>query len=176
MMSKLAGAEPGSESVMSAPSVDADVPMASSRWDRQRGYGITLNGINILLPIGVFCEFVAQPQVTSLPNSPNYFLGLMNLRGNLAPVYDLTRFIASDRSESPAVARQVVILGKGDDCAALLCEAAPKTFDLTYIAFNKDFTQAPDTIRGLLTRRFLIEGAPWFELDFRNTFKQLAAQ
>lgn len=175
-MSDFVGAGQGAEVAMSERSVDTDVPMASSRWDRQRGYGVTLNGINILLPIGVFCEFVTQPQVTSLPNSPNYFLGLMNLRGNLAPVYDLTRFIASDRSRSPVIARQVVILGKGDDCAALLCEAAPKTFDLTYIAFNKDFTRAPDAIQGLLTRRFIIEGAPWFELDFRNTFKQLAAQ
>ena len=159
-----------------APPQPVDIPMASNRWDRQRGYGVVLGGIRILLPIGVFCEFVSQPKLTSLPNSPNYFLGLMNLRGNLAPVYDINRFIDDDRSAPAAQARQVIILGKGDDCAALLCDAPPRTFDLTYVAFNKDFTAAPESIHNLLTRRFMIDGVPWFELDFRSTFKQLAAQ
>ncbi|HEY7772180.1 MAG TPA: chemotaxis protein CheW [Marinagarivorans sp.] len=148
----------------------------SRRWDRQRAYGLSLGGVNVLLPIGVFCEYFAQPNITPLPNAPNYFVGLVNLRGNLAPVYDLASFVHGDKTAAPIIAKQLVALGKGENCAALACDAPPQTFDLTESSYDNDFSRAPEAIAPLLARCFVIGGSQWYELDFRTAFTQLAAQ
>ena len=54
-------------------------------------YGLTIAGCNLLFEKGLYCEVIDFTAPARLPNTPQHFLGLCNLRGNLIPVYQLTR-------------------------------------------------------------------------------------
>jgi purine-binding chemotaxis protein CheW len=43
------------------------------------------------LPIGMVREIVRVPEITSIPNAPEYIEGVINLRGRIIPVVDLRK-------------------------------------------------------------------------------------
>ncbi len=45
------------------------------------------------LPIAMVREIVRVPEITSVPNAPNYIEGVINLRGRIIPVVDLRRLM-----------------------------------------------------------------------------------
>ena len=58
------------------------------------------------VPLLTIREVVALPKVAPIPQAPPYFLGLMNLRGNIIPLVDLRLKMgiqASSKSESVVV-------------------------------------------------------------------------
>ena len=159
---------------------------------------MTSGGVNILLPVGLYSELVFKPVITALPNSPQYFVGLLNTRGNLIPVYDLADFInlgvqansASPRNTSPrntspsnaltisfkpAKTQQVIILGKGEDSAALLCDNLPQTFELSVNTLLDKNTDIPPNIQPFLARTFWLNDDYWYELNTEAMFSRLAS-
>lgn len=161
----------------------------SDRWSKQRGYGICAGGVNILLPVGVYSELAFDPVITALPNSPQFFVGLLNMRGNLIPVYDLAAYIhlvehkpsaELDYKENtiftPSKINQVVVLGRGDDSAALLCDGLPQTLELSINALSEKNTEIPSSIKPFVSRSFWLKEAWWFELDIISTFTFLAQE
>ena len=64
------------------------------------------------IPLISVREVIGVPEVTPIPQSPNYFLGIMNLRGQVLSVMDLrTKLgIKSTRTDETAV----IILDLGD--------------------------------------------------------------
>ena len=43
------------------------------------------------IPIGMVREIVRVPEITSVPNAPDYIEGVINLRGRIVPVVDLRK-------------------------------------------------------------------------------------
>ncbi|MGC2769546.1 MAG: chemotaxis protein CheW, partial [Candidatus Acidiferrum sp.] len=43
------------------------------------------------LPISIVREIVRVPEITSIPNAPDYIEGVINLRGRIIPVVDLRK-------------------------------------------------------------------------------------
>ena len=43
------------------------------------------------LPISIVREIVRVPEITSVPNAPDYIEGVINLRGRIIPVVDLRK-------------------------------------------------------------------------------------
>lgn len=150
----------------------------SSRWNRVRGYGITISEVPFLLPAGVYCEFFEKTAVTPLPNSPAHFTGLTNIRGNVVPVYDLAPLI-NDGAQG-GVARDsrhnIVQLGKGDDAAAIVCARPPQTFDLTVAVTATIGNEIPADVRAWLARSWVVDGRKWYQLDDLSLFKILAGR
>lgn len=157
----------------------------SDRWSKQRGYGVTVGGVNILLPVGAYSELTFDPVITALPNAPQYFVGLLNMRGNLIPVYDLALYMYVVEQSQPALIDlskkiikkpQVVVLGKGDDSVALLCDNLPDTLELSIDALRDANDQAPAPLQPFVSRSFWLNNTWWFELDIVATFTFLAQE
>jgi purine-binding chemotaxis protein CheW len=49
----------------------------------------SLHDEHFALPLLMVKEVIALPEVTSIPNTPKYFLGIMNLRGQIISIVDL---------------------------------------------------------------------------------------
>ena len=150
----------------------------SSRWNRVRGYGMTLAGMPFILPIGMYCEFFESVAITPLPNSPASFAGLTNIRGNVVPVYDLAQFISGEASQLRVAYQNVKIvqLGKGEDAAAIICEQAPRTFDLTVAVETQASQTLPENVRSWIARSLLVDGREWHELNYLSLFQSLAGR
>ncbi|MBY0385094.1 chemotaxis protein CheW [bacterium] len=49
----------------------------------------SLHNEQYAMPLLLVKEVIAMPEVTTIPNAPKYFLGIMNLRGQIISILDL---------------------------------------------------------------------------------------
>ena len=61
------------------------------------------------LPISTVREIVRVPEITSVPNAPDYIEGVINLRGRIIPVVDLRKRFGEPASEPSKKNRIVVV-------------------------------------------------------------------
>jgi len=61
------------------------------------------------LPIALVREIVRVPEITSVPNAPDYIEGVINLRGRIIPVVDLRKRFGEKVIESSKRNRIVVV-------------------------------------------------------------------
>lgn len=65
------------------------------------------------VPIGDVQEVVKIPEITPVPNSPEFILGIMNLRGKIVPVLDLEKRFSLVREHEAAP--QHIVVTETDD-------------------------------------------------------------
>lgn len=149
-----------------------------NKWQRVRCYGFELSGFNCLAPINVYCEILAQLRVEALPNSPNHFVGLTNVRGNLVPVYQLEPFFARPLLNH----KYAILIGNPSQAGALLIAQKPKQFDLAgFVAqteteeFSRQTHEAlPEFIASAVTTIYRYDNATWLLLNHATLFRNLA--
>lgn len=61
------------------------------------------------LPISMVREIVRVPEITSVPNAPDYIEGVINLRGRIIPVVDLRKRFGQTSIETNKKNRIVVV-------------------------------------------------------------------
>ena len=61
------------------------------------------------LPISLVREIVRVPEITSVPNAPDYIEGVINLRGRIIPIVDLRKRFGQKTSERDKKNRIVVV-------------------------------------------------------------------
>lgn len=92
--------------------------------------------------------------VTSLPNTPKYMRGVLNLRGTIVPIFDLRCRFGMERTEASKM-HVVVIVQVGDRTMGILVDAVSDILTVT----EDDINQVPDIdqrsdgeyLKGLLT-------------------------
>ena len=61
------------------------------------------------LPISIVREIVRVPEITSVPNAPDYIEGVINLRGRIIPIVDLRKRFGDTAFEANKKNRIVVV-------------------------------------------------------------------
>jgi len=61
------------------------------------------------LPISIVREIVRVPEITSVPNAPDYIEGVINLRGRIIPIVDLRKRFGEKSFERSKKNRIVVV-------------------------------------------------------------------
>lgn len=74
------------------------------------------------LPIDAVQEIVRVPEVTTVPDAPSFFEGVINLRGKIVPVVDLRARLRLPRAERTRSTR-VLITGNEGRVIGLLVDA-----------------------------------------------------
>lgn len=90
-------------------------------------YGINIGNYNLLLENSIYCEIIDYKEPAKLPNTPDHFLGLCNLRGNLVPVYEFPETQVNETANSK---RYIFIIDKKEKSAALVLNGLPQRCDL----------------------------------------------
>lgn len=63
---------------------------SNSTADAKTSYlRFSLHTEHYAMPLLLVKEVIAMPEVTTIPNAPKYFLGIMNLRGQIISILDL---------------------------------------------------------------------------------------
>jgi twitching motility protein PilI len=137
-------------------------------------YGFRLGKVNFLVNEFAMCEVVMKPIIYSIPNTPSWILGLINLRGILVPVFNIKKRIEQDDDDKKR--DTLIILDKGERAFATFIDALPDTIDLD----DKDFTKstipkdAPEILKGHITDAFELKQEIWFELNYETFIKQIS--
>lgn len=136
-------------------------------------FGFRVGNLGFLVPIDVFCEMLDKYQVNRLPNVPPWFNGLINLRGNLVPVFDI-RQILNDIEQLPSVKkRRLFVIGRGEKAIALWIDSYPEILDITSMQPSDESMDLPPILQRVLTRGLILNEQVWLDCDLDRLFTAL---
>jgi twitching motility protein PilI len=134
-------------------------------------YGFRIGDLGMLIGADTGSEVLAMPQVATLPNTPPGFLGLINLRGNLVPVYELR--ILLDLGQRPSgVSTMVLVFGKDDQAVGVSIDGYPEAlFELNPI---QNLPTLPDVLRKHVSAGFINDDRIWLEFNHNTFFETIS--
>jgi twitching motility protein PilI len=139
--------------------------------DHRRRYGLTIGGQRFLLDLSHHVHVVDVPPAYRLPNTRAWFLGIVNLRGSLVPLYDLAATF--ELPESRADRRMMLVVGEGDGAAGTIIDGPPRH---VLVGENQEVADIPSLHPAALPhaqRGYRLADGVWVELDWEQLFASL---
>ena len=145
-----------------------------TRADRvQARYGFRVGNLGLLVAPLTGLEVVANKPIAPLPRSPEWLRGMMNLRGNPVPVFDLVRALDINAT-SPANDASVLVLEAGSRALGIAIEGFPQPLrNLTRTGMP---TELPRRLEPYVQATWLDTDAIWVEFDHRAFFLSLSGR
>ena len=75
------------------PQADVAIGLRQTATVTHTRFGFRVGQLRLLIKPRTHSEVVAQPHIYPIPNVPPWFLGVINLRGNLLPVFALQQLL-----------------------------------------------------------------------------------
>jgi len=82
------------------------------------------------LPISMVREIIRVPDITAVPNAPNYIEGVINLRGRIIPVVDLRKRFG-EKSVEPNKKNRVVVVELETRAIGLIVNSASEVLRIS---------------------------------------------
>ena len=136
-----------------------------------RRFGFRIGGVGFLIDPGLSSEVLEQLSTFPVPHTPEWLSGIANLRGNLVPVFDLTRLWQWSRPREPG---RLLILDRGERAVGLVVDELP----VTLIPGSPLATPPPlpTILREHLIKAYTQEETLWLDYDHPGLFRAIAAQ
>ncbi|HEY8354826.1 MAG TPA: chemotaxis protein CheW [Methylophilaceae bacterium] len=84
--------------------------------------GISINGQNWLVSLDDISEVLPMPEITPVPQTKSWFMGMTNVRGNLYALSDLAAYLGYPATKVDANCRILLVHPKFDINAGLLVQ------------------------------------------------------
>jgi twitching motility protein PilI len=133
-------------------------------------FGVRVGDIGLLVPAGMHSELVEDPKIYPLPTAPHWFLGLINLRGTLVPVFDLKALF--QMNNRTAQKTSLLVLNTDEQAVGFLIDGLPETLHAT-----QKLTQIPilpTVLREHAQAVYVQDGGIWVEFEFDGFFCALS--
>ena len=114
-------------------------------------HAVVIGDVGLLLPSDEVSELVERSPVCKLPNTPTWFSGVISLRGNITPVFDLHFLFGVEVS---TVNRRLIVIGSGDTAVSFWVEQMPSMVSLGGEDVMAGDPPLPDVIRNHANRYF----------------------
>lgn len=131
-------------------------------------YGFVIGSLNFIYDIHTPCELLKAVCVYSVPNTPEWMLGLINLRGGLVPVFNLESYF--DFKEEVDKHKLLLVLGKGEKAVAFQIKSYPQL--LKNLTKLEAIPKLIPKIEGYVQAAYQEEKV-WLELDKDKFFSAL---
>lgn len=139
-----------------------------------RRMGFRISNIGLLIAPQTISELTEILQVCPIPYTSVWLLGLINLRGNLVPVFDLYKLLQLEIGDVKKP--RLLILGQGEVAGAILIQELP--IHLTFTEEDKlsHIPPLPALIQPFTQSGYEKEGQLWFNFDHLGFFESLATK
>jgi len=135
-------------------------------------YGFRIGACRLVHDLSLAVELIELPRCYDLPNSSAWFSGLVNLRGNLVPVFDLKSLLGIS---APTGYRQMLlVIGSGERVAGLVIDGTPDHINLEADSRVDEPNHVPEILREHLQGAYDYGGEIWYEADYEGLFQSLA--
>lgn len=150
------------------PPVEMDIAQTEGTVER---LAVRVGGLNLLCDPDAGREVLLPPTVSRLPYTPEWLLGVANVRGALVPVVDL----ASAFGFEPRVDRRAYLLisGSGEGAMGLMVDGLPV---LQHIDSGKrldGIPPHPEFLKGHIRSAMVHAGSTWFDIELNGLFRTL---
>lgn len=137
----------------------------------QRWRGLRVGNLGMLVPHDCGGELLEEARIHPLPRTPSWCRGLINLRGQLIPVFDLHERL---RLTHLRAARQwCLVLGRGADALAVMIDAMPKSVVIDRAARIQS-AAVPQDLRNFVGEAYRLGDELWIEFQYRQYFQSLS--
>jgi len=155
-----------------APPAGALLGPVLARTEQRVRYGFRVSSLGLLIKLDAGSEVVEARGIASMPNAPRWLAGVMNLRGNPVPVFDLNAALDLPRNDESQKS-MVLVLDKGEQAAGLLIDGMPR------VVPPGNPVEQPSTLPARLapfaTRAIVAGDGVWLEFDHVGFLTNLAA-
>ncbi|MCF6236092.1 MAG: chemotaxis protein CheW [Gammaproteobacteria bacterium] len=134
-------------------------------------YGVRVGGLHLLLPSQTLNEVVDEGVIYPVPNTPEWFGGVINHRGNIVSIFDLKgllfdkeTYTSSQNNES-----QILVIGRGDGAVGILIDALPQAVSLEELEKGGQIDMPAILERHLTSNK----SCEWVEVDFSGLFEEI---
>lgn len=148
----------------------ADMSFAAVVEKETVRYGFRIGVLGLLIQSGSGSEILQKPSIWSLPGSPPWFLGLINVRGNLVPVYELGQ-VLNLGTRSADEKNLVLVFDKGDKAVGVVVDDFPRP--LSALTSLPNLPVLPAALNGHVRKGYIKEEIIWLEFDHNSFFEEL---
>lgn len=138
----------------------------------RRRFGVCVGPYHVLLPPQILSEVVVRPVLYPLPRTPRWFLGLLNQRGNLLPVFDLQAVLHA--AAEVRTQHTVLVLDQGHEAVGLSIEGMPQSITLAQRLLR--LPPLPEILAAHVSTAYRAGGITWLDFDHQGFFTALGAQ
>ena len=140
----------------------------SSHDYEQPRYGFMISGLGFLISSDVLCEVLKYFAVYPVPNTKQWMHGLVNLRGNLIPVYDISMLLGL--SDAPMKHDNLLIIDSGPESVGILTESLPKQIDMTGWAELPNVPKLPTGLSDYVSYAYSHDDVIWLGFNHKDFF------
>ena len=148
----------------------AEMVVVATEEEKLARYGFRVSTLGFLIKTGCTSEVLHKPDIWDLPGSSPWLLGLINLRSNLVPVFDLRQLFDLPPREVAAM-QLVLVFDQGDKAAGLLIDDYPKP--LADLSSFPGLPQLPDELQPHVRGGYVKGDSFWLEFDHESFFEDL---
>jgi len=139
-----------------------------------RRLGFKVGNIGLLITQNVTSELTEMLTICPIPFTAQWLLGIINLRGNVTPVFDLHMLL---QLEKPNTKRnRLLILGRGEQAGALLIYELPQQLIFTDMDKLDHLPPLPSAIKPFATSGYEKNGEIWFNFEHQGFFESLTGK
>lgn len=149
-----------------------ELPQSPLTEDVVLRHGVKIGSYSMLLPDGVVSEVVKGASIYPVPKTRSWVKGLINLRGNLIPVFDLERYLEPGATSGSST---LLVIDKGENALALMVEGFPRVANVNQPVGHTSLP-LPEAIRDHLKGAYIENDDMWLELDVAAFFHGLAGE
>jgi len=135
-------------------------------------YGFRIGACRLVHDLSLAVELIELPRCYNLPSSSAWFSGLVNLRGNLVPVFDLTSLLGGTGQASGR--QMLLVIGTGERAAALIIDGTPDHISIDAGSRIDQPDHVPEVLRDHLQGAYEYAGETWYQADYEGLFESLA--
>jgi len=133
-------------------------------------YGFKIDTLGLLIQLGSGSEVVQMPKIWTLPGAPPWLMGLINLRGNLVPVFELRQVLGLGQRVADEKAL-ILIFDQGDKAVGIVIDDFPKP--LLALSPLPNLPQLPTALSGHVHTGYVKDQMIWLEFDHSAFFAEL---
>lgn len=128
-------------------------------------HGFNIGSVSLLVPKKVPSEIIIAPLIYPIPNTPQWFSGFINHRGETLPVFYLEALF-HPKTKQEVQQQWVLILRQQQQSCGLLLNSYPYKLDNLKEIVPEQVCNIPEVIRPYLEKAFYDGRHEW--LDFRH--------
>lgn len=134
-------------------------------------YGFIVNGIGFMISSDILCEVVKNNKVYPIPNTRQWMKGLVNLRGNLIPVYDLALLLGLN--DKPMQQGSLLVIDKGQNSVGILIDGLPQPCDIANWSKVTQIPKLPAGLTDYISGAYSADDVIWLDFIHNEFFKSV---
>jgi chemotaxis signal transduction protein len=134
-------------------------------------YGFRLGELRLLLRPHEKVETIKAVPACPMPNTPHWFAGMINLRGNLLPVFDIKQLLDM---KSPGLPKWIIVFGRDNRAAGIYADTLPSGVIVDRPADVRPHLH--DFLQDCVENTLMQGDSMWIEVAFEKMFEDLRSR